>query len=82
MVAAAESLATQLNVSHRRMASGAGHDAMVFAAAGVPTLLLFVPCRGGLSHCPEEFSAPEELWNGYVFLREYLARLSRVPGAA
>jgi allantoate deiminase len=35
--------------------SGAGHDAMVLAAAGVPTGLLFVrSLAGGASHCPEE----------------------------
>ena len=37
------------------LASGAGHDAMVLAAAGVPTGLLFVrSLAGGASHCPEE----------------------------
>ncbi len=35
--------------------SGAGHDAMVLAAAGVPTGLLFVrSLADGASHCPEE----------------------------
>jgi N-carbamoyl-L-amino-acid hydrolase len=42
----------------RRMPSGAGHDAMV-VAKHVPAGMLFVPSRGGLSHCPEEFTSPE-----------------------
>jgi hydantoinase/carbamoylase family amidase len=44
--------------STTRMASGAGHDAMVLAHY-VPAGMLFVPSRGGLSHCPEEFTTPE-----------------------
>jgi allantoate deiminase len=82
LVATAETIATELNVPHRRMPSGAGHDAMVFAAAGVPTLLLFVPCHDGLSHCPEEYADSGALWEGYVFLREYLSRLTDVPETA
>jgi hydantoinase/carbamoylase family amidase len=41
-----------------RMPSGAGHDAMVLAHH-VPAAMLFVPSRGGMSHSPEEFTAPE-----------------------
>jgi hydantoinase/carbamoylase family amidase len=52
--AAAEEGATTL-----RMPSGAGHDAMVLAHH-VPAAMLFVPSRGGLSHTPEEFTAPEQ----------------------
>jgi acetylornithine deacetylase/succinyl-diaminopimelate desuccinylase-like protein len=26
----------------------------------VPAGMLFVPSRGGLSHCPEEFTSPEQ----------------------
>jgi hydantoinase/carbamoylase family amidase len=43
----------------RRMPSGAGHDAMVLAKH-VPAGMLFVPSRGGLSHCPEEYTPPEQ----------------------
>ena len=43
-------------------ASGAGHDAGVLAAAGVPSGMLFVRSRnGGVSHSPEEFSSPEDI---------------------
>jgi acetylornithine deacetylase/succinyl-diaminopimelate desuccinylase-like protein len=41
------------------MPSGAGHDAMVLAHH-VPAAMLFVPSWGGLSHCAEEFTAPEQ----------------------
>jgi allantoate deiminase len=50
--------AAEVGASARRMPSGAGHDAMVLAKR-VPAAMLFVPSRGGISHSPEEFTAPE-----------------------
>jgi acetylornithine deacetylase/succinyl-diaminopimelate desuccinylase-like protein len=42
--------------------SGAGHDAAVLAAAGVPTAMLFVrSLNGGVSHSPEEESSPADV---------------------
>src|SRR5436190_1234009 len=42
--------------------SGAGHDAAVLAAAGVPTAMLFVrSLNGGVSHSPEEESSEEDV---------------------
>ena len=41
----------------KRMPSGAGHDAMVLAPH-VPTGMVFVPSRGGISHSPSEFTEP------------------------
>jgi beta-ureidopropionase / N-carbamoyl-L-amino-acid hydrolase len=42
--------------------SGAGHDAAVLASAGVPTAMLFVrSLNGGISHSPQEESAPEDV---------------------
>jgi acetylornithine deacetylase/succinyl-diaminopimelate desuccinylase-like protein len=42
--------------------SGAGHDAAVLAAAGVPTGMLFVrSLNGGISHSPDELSSPEDV---------------------
>lgn len=53
-----EEAARAEGASTLRLPSGAGHDAMVLAHH-VPAAMLFVPSRGGLSHTPEEFSAPE-----------------------
>jgi allantoate deiminase len=50
--------AAEVGANARRMPSGAGHDAMVLAKR-VPAAMLFVPSRGGISHSPEEFTAPE-----------------------
>ncbi|MBA3054129.1 MAG: allantoate amidohydrolase [Sphingomonadales bacterium] len=43
----------------RRLVSGAGHDAMVMAAL-CPTALLFIRCRGGVSHNPAEHVDPAD----------------------
>jgi allantoate deiminase len=50
--------AAEEGASVRRMPSGAGHDAMVLAKH-VPAAMLFVPSRAGISHSPEEYTAPE-----------------------
>jgi N-carbamoyl-L-amino-acid hydrolase len=42
------------------MVSPAGHDAG-YVARRVPTAMLFVPCRDGLSHHPAEWAEPEHL---------------------
>ena len=59
------------------LASGAGHDAGVLAAAGVPSAMLFVrSLAGGASHCPEEESSPEDISLAVDVLADALVRLS------
>ena len=77
VVAAAETLARELGIPHRRMASGAAHDTMVFARAGVPSMMVFVPSRGGISHSPDEFTDPEALASGCRFAAALIERLVR-----
>ncbi len=44
------------------LASGAGHDAGILAAAGVPSAMLFVrSLSGGVSHSPDEHSSEEDV---------------------
>jgi allantoate deiminase len=50
--------AQQSNVP--QLFSGAGHDAAVLAGV-CPAAMLFVRCRAGLSHHPDEYAAPEDL---------------------
>jgi allantoate deiminase len=58
------------------LVSGAGHDAMVLAAAGVPTGMLFVrSLNGGVSHCPEELSSGEDIALAVDALEEALRRV-------
>jgi acetylornithine deacetylase/succinyl-diaminopimelate desuccinylase-like protein len=57
--------------------SGAGHDAAVLAAAGVPTAMLFVrSLNGGVSHSPEEATSPEDVELAVSVLAAALTRLT------
>ena len=59
-------------LSNTRMPSGAGHDTQSFAAC-VPCGMIFVPCRKGKSHCPEEWMEPQQATEGcQVLLRTIL----------
>ena len=60
------------------LVSGAGHDAMVLALAGVPTAMLFVrSLNGGISHHPDELSSADDIALAVDALTETLARLTR-----
>ncbi len=68
--------AERLGHSVRRMPSGAGHDAQMFAP-NCPTAMIFVPSRGGISHNVAEYTAPEELRAGAdILLQVLLAKAS------
>jgi hydantoinase/carbamoylase family amidase len=41
------------------LTSGAGHDS-VYTSKKVPTTMIFVPCKDGVSHHPEEYCSPED----------------------
>ena len=49
--------------SVKRMPSGAGHDAQMFAP-NCPTAMIFVPSRDGLSHNIREYTPPEQIRAG------------------
>lgn len=53
------------------LTSGAGHDALAMAEA-VPMGMLFVRCRGGVSHSPEEFVLREDVAEAAAVLMEFL----------
>lgn len=68
--------------SHRRMASGAGHDT-AFMAKVTRSAMIFVPCLGGRSHAPEEFAETDDialgaavLFNAVIQLDETLSQES------
>ena len=58
----------------RHMTSGAGHDAQMIARIA-PAAMIFVPSRGGISHNPAEFTAPEQLAAGAEVLLDVVAGL-------
>jgi len=63
VVDAVERAAGAAGARHRRILSGAGHDAQYMAAIG-PTGMVFVPSRDGRSHCEEEFTAMDDIEYG------------------
>lgn len=68
-----EAAASSLGLSHRRMPSGAGHDAQEMAHVA-PIAMIFVPSRGGISHAPAEYTSAADMANGAdVLLRTLLA---------
>ncbi|MEH7225776.1 Zn-dependent hydrolase [Bacillus sp. JJ1566] len=72
-----EDSAKSLGYTHKRMVSGAGHDAQ-FIASYIPTTMLFVPSKNGKSHCEEELTTLEECEKGVnVVLNTVLSLLSK-----
>ncbi len=63
-------------LSFDRMVSRAYHDSL-FMARICPTAMLFIPCRAGVSHRPDEYASPADIENGSAVLAETLARLAR-----
>jgi ureidoglycolate amidohydrolase len=57
------------------MVSRAYHDSL-FMSRVAPTAMLFIPCRNGYSHRPDEYAAPEDIARGVLVLAETLAALS------
>jgi ureidoglycolate amidohydrolase len=57
------------------MISRAYHDSL-FMSRIVPTAMLFIPCRNGYSHRPDEYASPEDIARGTLLLAESLAALS------
>jgi ureidoglycolate amidohydrolase len=62
-------------LSHQRMISRAYHDSL-FMSRIAPTGMIFIPCRGGVSHRPDEFASPIAIANGTAVLADTLALLS------
>jgi acetylornithine deacetylase/succinyl-diaminopimelate desuccinylase-like protein len=59
LVAALEAAAEETAEPFMTMVSGAAHDTMCVADR-VPSAMVFVPCRDGLSHTPEEDADPDD----------------------
>jgi ureidoglycolate amidohydrolase len=69
------------NACHRRgvkflpMTSRAYHDSL-FISRIAPVAMLFIPCRNGYSHRPDEYASPEDIARGALVLAETLAILA------
>lgn len=65
------SSAERLGADFMTMPSGAGHDAMKIAPYA-PAGMLFIPCRDGVSHSPEEHAEIDDVFLGARLLHDYL----------
>ena len=74
-----EVASTNCGASHRRMVSGAGHDA-AFVAQIAPSIMIFVPSRDGRSHCPEEFSTAPSIALGAEVIADAVIALDKQKG--
>jgi ureidoglycolate amidohydrolase len=71
-----KTLADAQGFSTQLMISRAYHDSL-FMARLCPTTMIFIPCRKGWSHRPDEYASPEAIEKGTLLLREALRELSR-----
>jgi acetylornithine deacetylase/succinyl-diaminopimelate desuccinylase-like protein len=76
LMAAVERAAEAEGAAAKRMPSGAGHDAML-VARHVPAAIVFVPSRDGISHTPQEYTAPHQLEAGMRVLAATLRQILR-----
>nr|WP_277819158.1 hydantoinase/carbamoylase family amidase [Pseudoroseomonas vastitatis] len=67
--------ATALGIPYLEMASGGGHDAAAFAAAGIPSAMLFVRNQNG-SHNPHEAMRMEDFAAGCAVVTRWLSRVA------
>jgi N-carbamoyl-L-amino-acid hydrolase len=67
--------AQTLGCTHRRMPSGAGHDAQMLARV-CPSAMIFVPSAAGLSHNVREHTEPDDLVRGAQLLLQVVVQLA------
>jgi N-carbamoyl-L-amino-acid hydrolase len=68
--------AKSLGLSTKIMASGAGHD-MAFISRIAPAAMVFIPCKDGRSHTPEEWADAQALAAGTEVLLEAILEVDR-----
>lgn len=77
MTGLVERKAKELGYTTKRMPSGAGHDAQIMHTL-CPTAMIFAPSVEGRSHCPEEYTHPEDVGNGADVLLQSVLELAEV----
>jgi ureidoglycolate amidohydrolase len=75
VLTAVRSAVKGMDVRHREMVSRAYHDT-TFIGQVVPSAMIFIPCREGWSHRPDEFASEEDIANGVEALAKSLRALS------
>jgi N-carbamoyl-L-amino-acid hydrolase len=75
LVEAVNSAALELGLPVKKMISRAYHDTL-FMAQICPATMIFIPCRRGVSHRPDEYASPEQIKQGVLVLAHTLATLA------
>jgi ureidoglycolate amidohydrolase len=75
MIDAIAKSAYNLGLPYKKMVSRAYHDSL-FMARIAPMSMIFIPCRNGVSHRPDEFASPQDIANGVRVLAYTLASLA------
>ena len=70
-----DDVARDYGIAARHMVSRAYHDSL-FMARISPIAMIFIPCRGGVSHRPDEYAAPEDIERGARVLTSALGKLA------
>src|SRR6202021_307648 len=65
----------EMSIKYRKMVSRAYHDSL-FMARIAPIAMIFIPCRGGVSHRPDEYSSPTDIALGTRVLASALGKLA------
>jgi ureidoglycolate amidohydrolase len=82
VLAAIQGVVETMGVRNRQMVSRAYHDT-TFIGQDIPSSMIFIPCREGWSHRPDEFSSAEDIATGVEALARSLRALSdRKPASA
>jgi N-carbamoyl-L-amino-acid hydrolase len=75
ILGALEAAAVAAGKSYKKMVARAYHDSS-FVSCIAPTAMLFIPCRDGVSHTPDEYASPEWIGGGVHVLARTLAQLA------
>jgi ureidoglycolate amidohydrolase len=70
-----EEICSEEGAAYKKMVSRAYHDSL-FMAAITPIAMIFIPCRNGVSHRPDEYAAPADIAKGTYVLARVLAKLA------
>ena len=70
-----EKVCAEQEIPYKKMVSRAYHDSL-FMARIAPIAMIFIPCRNGVSHRPDEYAAPADIARGTHLLATSLAKLA------
>ena len=70
-----EEACAEQEIPYKKMVSRAYHDSL-FMARIAPIAMIFIPCRNGVSHRPDEYAAPADITLGAHVLASVLAKLA------